>query len=60
MRLNKYLLTAIFLLAILVMESVPFLYNDEYSISNIKWGWVVGFPLVYLISRFVTEGRRKS
>ena len=60
MRLNKYIMTAIFMVAIIVMESVPFFYNTDYTIADVKWGWVIGFPLVFLLSRVVMDNSQKE
>jgi hypothetical protein len=35
----------------MINETLPFLYNESYTIRDIKWGWVIGFPLVYFIAK---------
>lgn len=55
--MNKYLQSLLFAAAIILMESVPFLYNDSYTIQDIKWGWVVGMPLVLLVAN-VVKGKK--
>ena len=29
------------------LECIPFLYKDSYSMSDISWGLVIVFPIVY-------------
>lgn len=58
--MNKFIPPFVFALAIILMESVPFLYNEEYTIQDIKWGWVVGMPLVLLVANVVKESRVKA
>lgn len=57
--MNKYLQSLLFAAAIILMESVPFLYNEAYTIQDIKWGWVVGMPLVLLVAN-VVKGKKGS
>lgn len=58
--MNKYLQSLLFALAIIIMESVPFLYNEAYTIQDIKWGWVVGMPLVLLVANLVKGNKEKA
>lgn len=58
--MNKYLQSLLFALAIILMESVPFLYNEAYTIQDIKWGWVVGMPLVLLVANVVKGKKEKA
>lgn len=58
--MNKYLQSLLFALAIILMESVPFLYNEAYTIQDIKWGWVVGMPLVLLVANLVKGKKEKA
>lgn len=48
---NKYILSVLFLAFIVVNATLPFLYNDAYTIRDIKWGWVIGFPHVFFIAK---------
>lgn len=50
--MNKYLKSILLLGIILIFEAVPFLYNDTYAIQDMKWGWIVGMPLILLIWSF--------
>jgi hypothetical protein len=50
MKMNKYVAALLLLLFIIINETAPFLYNDAYTIRDIKWGWVIGFPLILLIA----------
>jgi len=47
-------------LIILVMESVPFIYNEAYTLKDIKWGWVVGFPLAFLVMSSLRKSEEKK
>lgn len=58
--MNKYLQSLLFAVAIILMESVPFLYNDAYTIHDIKWGWVIGMPLVLLVANVVKGNKKKA
>lgn len=58
--MNKYLQSLVFAVAIILMESVPFLYNDAYTVQDIKWGWVVGMPLVLLMANLVKGKKEKA
>lgn len=53
--MNNYLQPLLFAAAITIMESVPFLYNEAYTIQDIKWGWVIGMPLVLLVANLIKE-----
>ena len=55
--MNKYLTTLLIFGFILAMEAVPFLYNDSYTSRDMKWGWIVGMPLVFLIYSFVKNDK---
>lgn len=58
--MNKYLQSILFAVAIILMESVPFLYNEAYTIQDIKWGWVIGMPLVLLVANVVKGNKEKA
>ena len=55
--MNKYLQAIIGMGIILIFEAVPFLYKETYSIEDMKWGWIIGFPLVFLIASFFKKGK---
>ena len=47
--MNKYVQFLLGVLIILGLECVPFLYNEAYTLTEVRWGWVIGFPLTFLI-----------
>lgn len=59
--MNKYLQFLLGALIILVLECIPFLYNDAYTLKDVRWGWIIAFPLAFLImSRLRKEGSNKG
>ena len=58
--MNKYLQAFLFLAFIVINETAPFLYNDSYTIRDIKWGWVIGFPLILIIANQFRENKNKK
>ena len=44
--MKTYVKVLLLILFIFVMEAVPFLYNDAYTLKDMKWGWIVGMPMV--------------
>ncbi|HKK88452.1 MAG TPA: hypothetical protein VJ917_06355 [Saprospiraceae bacterium] len=60
MKMNKYV-QAILLFSIIVLnETAPFLYNDTYNMKDMKWGWIVGFPLILLIANSFIKDKEKE
>jgi len=53
--MNKIFQVVIVFVIILIFEAVPFLYNDTYTVKEMKWGWIVGFPLVMVIYHIVNR-----
>jgi hypothetical protein len=60
MKMNKYLQSLLLLGVILLFEAVPFLYNDAYTIRDMKWGWIVGFPIVLLVANSFRGDKEKE
>ena len=58
--MNKYLLVFLFLVFIMINETLPFLYNESYTIRDIKWGWVIGFPLLLYIAKSFKKDEPKK
>lgn len=50
MKMNKYVQVILLFAFIVLNETAPFLYNDTYTVKDIKWGWIVGFPIILLIA----------
>ena len=44
----------------MINETLPFLYNESYTIRDIKWGWVIGFPLLLYIAKSFKKDEPKK
>ena len=58
--MNKYLTSFLIFLLIFIMEAIPFLYKDSYSFEDMKWGWIIALPLVFLIRDIYMEKKQKK
>lgn len=47
--MRKDLTPILLFLVILAFESAPFLYKEDYSVSQMSWLWILGLPIVLLI-----------
>ncbi len=45
---------------IFLMEAAPFLYNDAYTMKEMKWGWIVGMPLVLFFWDAYQKGKSED
>ncbi|MEM7298127.1 MAG: hypothetical protein AAF391_07660 [Bacteroidota bacterium] len=50
--MNKYLQFFLGALIIFGLECVPFLYNEAYTMTDVRWGWIIGFPLAFLLMSY--------
>jgi len=60
MRLNKYIQALLLFVIIVINETAPFLYNDEYTMKDMKWGWIISFPLLLLIANSFINNKEKD
>jgi hypothetical protein len=60
MKMNKYLQSILLFIIVLVFEAVPFLYRDTYQIVDMKWGWIIGVPIILLLRDFYEESKTKK
>jgi hypothetical protein len=60
MKMNKYLQSILLFIIVLVFEAVPFLYRDTYQIVDMKWGWIIGVPIILLLRNFYEESKTKK
>jgi hypothetical protein len=60
MKMNKYVAALLLLVFIIINETAPFLYNDAYTIKDIIWGWVIGFPIILLIGNSFIKQKEKE
>ncbi len=58
--MNKYLQCILGMGIIFLLEATPFLYNDAYTWADMKWGWIIGMPLVWLVWAARKERREKE
>ncbi len=58
--MNKYIQSTLLFIIVLIFEATPFLYKSSYSIDEMKWGWIIGIPLVWLIKNYYEEGKAKK
>ena len=58
--MNKYVLALLLLAFILINEAAPFLYNESYTIKDIKWGWVIGYPIIFFIASSFNKAKNKE
>lgn len=58
--MNKYIQSILLFGIVLAFEATPFLYKETYEIEDMKWGWIIGLPLVLLIRNFYKEGKSKQ
>lgn len=58
--MNKYIQSILLFGIVLIFEAVPFLYKESYDIMDMKWGWIIGLPLVLLIRNIYEEGKAKN
>ena len=58
--MNKYLQSLILLFVLFLVELVPFLYNEDYSYKEMKWGWIIMVPILLLIRNTQLEERAKK
>lgn len=60
MKMSKYVQALLLFVIIIVNETAPFLYNEDYTVKDMKWGWIVGFPIVLLIgSSFLKQNEKE-
>jgi hypothetical protein len=55
--MNKYLQSFYILIIVFLFEATPFLYNDTYEWGDLKWGWIIGLPIVWFIRNLYGERR---
>jgi hypothetical protein len=60
MKMNKYLGALLLFGFILINEAGPFLYNEAYTIKDMKWSWVILFPIAYIIYYSYKEKKSKE
>ena len=58
--MNKYVQLLLLFAFIAINEVVPFLYNDSYTIRDIKWGWLIGYPIILLIANSFRKEKSKE
>lgn len=58
--MNKYVQSILLFIIVIAFEAAPFLYKETYAIIDMKWGWIIGLPLVLLIRNFYDEGKSKK
>jgi len=58
--MNKYIQSILLFGIVLALESAPFLYKETYEIKDLKWGWIIGLPIILLIRNFYEEGKAKK
>jgi len=47
--MNRDFTPILLFVVLLILEFMPFLYQDSYSSSDISWGWIFGLPLALLL-----------
>lgn len=53
MNYSKILLRVFLAFGIIILiESIPFLYDNNYKIIDMKWGWIIGVPIVLIIKYY--------
>lgn len=45
---------------VIISESIPFLYNDAYTVKDMKWGWIVSIPILIIAKNFFDKRKKKS
>lgn len=44
---------------VVISESIPFFYNDAYTVKDMKWGWIVSIPIL-IIAKNLFDKRKKK
>lgn len=57
--MNKYIQTLLVFIIILILEVIPVLYKEGFEFEDMKWGWIIGIPLIFLIGRIYRESKAK-
>jgi len=60
MKMNKYVLAVLLLAFIVMNETAPFLYNDAYTVRDMKWGWIVMFPVIFFIANSFIKNKEND
>lgn len=58
--MNRYVQALLLFIFIIGNETIPFLYNDAYTVKEMNWGWIISFPLVLLVASFFNEDKNKK
>lgn len=58
--MKTYIKVLLLMVFIFIMEAVPFLYDEAYALKDMKWGWIVGMPLVLFFWDTYQKGKTED